>query len=118
MDDHHGLELGRVHDRVLGLVYKADRIEEVRCGNVEHPPGRHGIEADLLQADGLDLGERILDRFEQGLALCRSAQWREALAIFASLPDDPASVAYARRLQALADGAEKEWDAVWSLTEK
>lgn len=95
---------GAVLGRELGAIRVVGRKTPVRV-----------FEAMALPGESLP---SWVSRFEQGLALCRSAQWREALAIFASLPDDPASVAYARRLQALADGAEKEWDAVWSLTEK
>jgi adenylate cyclase len=40
------------------------------------------------------------------------------MALFETLPDDPAARAYAARCRRLMKEPPKEWDGVWSLEEK
>lgn len=59
-----------------------------------------------------------LQKFELGLSLCYSKEWRQALEIFEGLPGDPVAKAYAERCRTLLQAPETDWDGVWSLTEK
>jgi adenylate cyclase len=95
---------GAVQGRELGAVRVVGRQAPVRV-------------YEALVLAGEPLPPWVSD-FELGLSLCRSGHWREALAKFSAIPDDPASAVYARRLQGLVEGRETGWDAVWSLTEK
>ena len=56
--------------------------------------------------------------YERGLAAVRAGAWSEALAIFAAIPDEPASRIYAARCKDLVEGRMPAWDGVWNLTEK
>ena len=56
--------------------------------------------------------------FEKGVKLCREQKWADALAIFERFKDDPPSQKYAARCRELLAGSLKEWDGVWSMTEK
>ncbi|MFH0907726.1 MAG: CHASE2 domain-containing protein [bacterium] len=56
--------------------------------------------------------------FERGVAFCREQKWKEALSIFEKIQNDHASEVYAEQCRALVSGTLKEWDGVWTLTEK
>ncbi|MFH1039201.1 MAG: adenylate/guanylate cyclase domain-containing protein [PVC group bacterium] len=56
--------------------------------------------------------------FAQGVAMCYQGRWKEALALFKELPEDPAARVYAERCEALINDPGKTWDGVWNLTEK
>jgi adenylate cyclase len=92
----HGRELGAL--RVVGRKAPVRVFEAVALGDEERPAW--------------------LDDFEHGLNLVKERRWADARAVFAARPDDPPSAAYVRKLQALLDGAESDWDGVWGLTEK
>ncbi len=65
-----------------------------------------------------DASPIAIDPFHKALRRCESGQWAEALSEFEQWPEDPLSQKYATRCRALLEGAEKEWDAIWNLTEK
>ena len=95
---------GAVLGRELAAVRVVGRKTPVR---VYEPMALPGEELPAWVAD-----------FERGVAFCRDQKWPEALAIFEKIPNDHASEVYADRCRALVSGAIKEWDGVWSLTEK
>ncbi len=56
--------------------------------------------------------------YERGLKLCAEANWSEALKRFEKYPDDPPSRTYAAKCRWLLSDSSRQWDGVWSLTEK
>ena len=56
--------------------------------------------------------------YERALALCAAGAWRDALPIFERHPEDPVCAVYAARCTAFASDPSRQWDGVWSLTEK
>ena len=74
----------------------------------------------VFELRGLD-GETdaaAIERFETGLARCFEKQWRDALDIFESLPDDPVARVYAARCKELLDTPGQSWDTIWNLASK
>jgi adenylate cyclase len=96
--------LGSVVGREIGAIRVIGRKTPVK---VYEPLGLAG---ELLQG--------WVGDFEKGLAFCREQRWEVALALFDRIPDDSVSKVYATRCRDLLGGRLKEWDGVWTLTEK
>lgn len=57
--------------------------------------------------------------FERALDCCRAKKWSEAIELFESLIDDPASKVYADRCRRLVEGSPTgDWDGIWNLDQK
>lgn len=81
-----------------------------------------GREAPVRVYEIMGLAGEALPAFvpdcERALALCAAGAWREARAIFERHPEDPVCAVYAVRCTAFASDPSRQWDGVWSLTEK
>ncbi len=95
---------GKLSGREIGRLRVVGRKAPVR---VYEPLGSGHQEAHVAT-----------ERFHRALACCYRREWREALAIFESLPDDPVARVYADRCKALLSDPAGSWDGVWNLTEK
>ena len=75
----------------------------------------------VFEPSGL-AGEKLpesMREFESGLRFCDMGDWKRALAVFESLPEDAPAQAYARRCRSLLAGeGGGTWDGIWNLTEK
>jgi len=67
----------------------------------------------------LDPSEKTswVERYEEGLHLVVSNDWKKALKCFQSLESDPVSQKYAKQCSSLIDH-KKDWDGIWKMTEK
>lgn len=93
---------GQIPGRELGTLRVVGRNAPVRV-----------FEAIALSGDI----STVWKTFEEALTAVREERWQAAADQFATLPDDPPAVHYARRCrQALESG--ETWDGIWNLTEK
>lgn len=60
----------------------------------------------------------MLDKFAEGLRLYFAGDFAPAIEIFSSWADDPPSQVFAKRCSILKDDPPKDWDGVWTFTEK
>lgn len=94
---------GKFAGRELGLLRVVGRTTPVRVFELTGLAGE--------ATDGMK-------EFERGLAFCYAQKWREALAVFEALPDDPAARVYAGQCRRMVDNPEENWEGVWNLTSK
>ncbi|MFP5212946.1 MAG: CHASE2 domain-containing protein [Acidobacteriota bacterium] len=103
-DSGAGKRLGEFRSRELGSVRVVGRKTPVRVFELLEP---------VRQED--DAG---LETFRKARTLFEAGQMGEALALFETLPDDPAARAYSARCRKIAEKPDEPWDWVWNLTEK
>jgi adenylate cyclase len=92
------------------------RLDRVRVKGKKIPEEIFEVVAVKERAPA-ELPQR-LERFEEGLRLYFSGDFSSAMAIFASLADDPPALVFARRCRWLLDNPPGEWDGCWTFTEK
>lgn len=91
------------------------RLDRVRVKGKQVPEEIFEVAA---VREGAGMPPRGLEEFDRGLRLYFSGDFASAAGVFAALPDDPAARVFARRCAFLLADPPKDWDGVWTFTEK
>jgi len=111
-----GILCGDMTRKCAGDEFLFRRIDRVRVKGKSQPEEIHQLLG--LKGSPSSLLPEELERFDRGLDLYFLGDFSNALPLFGSLPQDPPSLLFRERCEALLQNPPQEWTGVWTFQEK